>query len=97
MKKVGLIGLGDMGIGMAKNIVKNGFELTGFDLREERRQILAELGGKPAASCREVAENSDAVFVMVLNGKTGARRDSWRARLIGRTESGFHHYRVSHD
>lgn len=69
MKKVGLIGLGDMGIGMAKNIVKNGFELTGFDLREERRQMLAELGGKPAASCREVAEKSDAVFVMVLNGK----------------------------
>ncbi len=69
MKKVGLIGLGDMGIGMAKNIVKAGFELTGFDLREERRNMLAELGGKPAASCREVAENSDAVFVMVLNGK----------------------------
>ena len=36
MKKVGLIGLGDMGIGMAQNILKNGFELTGFDLREAR-------------------------------------------------------------
>ena len=68
MKKVGLVGLGDMGIGMAQNIVKNGFELTGFDLREERLQMLSQLGGKPAASCREVAENSDAVFVMVLNG-----------------------------
>ena len=69
MKKVGLVGLGDMGIGMAQNILKNGFELTGFDLREERLQELAKLGGKPAVSCREVAENSDAVFVMVLNGK----------------------------
>ena len=36
MKKVGLVGIGDMGIGMAKNILKNGFELTGYDLREER-------------------------------------------------------------
>jgi len=69
MKKVGLVGLGDMGIGMAKNILKNGFELTGFDLREERLQMLSQLGGKPATSCREVAENSDAVFVMVLNGQ----------------------------
>ncbi len=69
MKRIGIIGLGNMGIGMAKNILKNGFELTGFDLREEQRNDLAQLGGKPAASCREVAENSDAVFVMVLNGK----------------------------
>lgn len=69
MKKVGLIGLGDMGIGMAKNILKHGFELTGYDLREERRKALAELGGKPAEGCREVAENSDAVFIMVLNGQ----------------------------
>jgi len=68
MKKVGLIGLGDMGIGLAGNILKNGFELTGFDIREERLNMLSELGGKQASSPREVAENSDAVFVMVLNG-----------------------------
>ncbi len=68
MKKVGLIGLGDMGIGLAANILKNGFELTGFDLREKRLKMLSELGGKPASSPKEVAENSDAVFVMVLNG-----------------------------
>ncbi|MFQ5751580.1 MAG: NAD(P)-dependent oxidoreductase, partial [bacterium] len=69
MKKVSIVGLGDMGIGMAKNLLKNGFELTGYDLRKERLQELAQLGGKPAASCRQVAENSDAVFVMVLNGQ----------------------------
>ena len=33
MKKVGIVGLGDMGIGMAKNIVDNGFDLIGYDLR----------------------------------------------------------------
>jgi len=68
MKKVGFVGLGNMGIGMAKNLLKNGFELTGYDLREERLKELSRLGGKPAANCREVAENSEAVFVMVLNG-----------------------------
>lgn len=68
-KKVGLIGLGDMGIGMAKNIVDSGLELTGFDLREERLAMLEELGGKAAQSPRDVGANADAVFVMVMNGQ----------------------------
>lgn len=68
MKNVGFVGLGNMGIGMAKNLLKKRFELTGYDLREERLKELCRLGGKPAASCRDVAENSEAVFVMVLNG-----------------------------
>ena len=67
MKKGGIVGLGDMGIGMAKNLLKNGFELTGYDLREDSRNELAQLGGKPAANCREGALNSAAVFVIVLN------------------------------
>jgi 3-hydroxyisobutyrate dehydrogenase-like beta-hydroxyacid dehydrogenase len=69
MKKVGLIGLGDMGIGMAKNLLENGFELTGYDLQKERRRAFADLGGRPAEGCGEVAEKSDAVFIMVLNGR----------------------------
>ena len=69
MKKVGLIGLGDMGIGMAQNIVKSGFELTGFDLRAERLTMLEELGGKAAHSPQEVGANADAVFIMVMNGQ----------------------------
>jgi len=69
MKKVGFVGLGDMGMGMSKNLLKHGFELTGYDLREERLKELTRLGGKPAVDCREVAENSDTVFIMVLNGQ----------------------------
>jgi 3-hydroxyisobutyrate dehydrogenase-like beta-hydroxyacid dehydrogenase len=68
MKKVGVIGLGDMGSGLAKNSIKAGFEVSGFDLSELRLAALIELGGTPRASAREVGENSDAVFVMVLNG-----------------------------
>ena len=68
MKKVGIVGLGDMGSGMAKNVLKNGFSLTGFDLSEARMTELKEAGGTPAANCREVAQNSDSIFVMVLNG-----------------------------
>ncbi len=69
MKRIGFVGLGDMGIGLTNNLLKNKFEVTGFDVRDERVKKLVELGGRPAANCREVAENSDAVFVMVLNGE----------------------------
>ena len=68
MRRVGLIGLGDMGMGMAKNLVKAGFPLTGFDLRDARLAEFETNGGTPAASCQEVGEASDTVFVMVLNG-----------------------------
>ena len=68
MKRIGIIGLGDMGIGMAANIIKNEFELCGFDLQKERLNSLKQLGGLPLNQYSEIAENSDVVFIMVLNG-----------------------------
>ena len=69
MKQVGIIGLGDMGIGMAKNLIGNGFGLVGYDLRDERLALVEQLGGASARSPREVGERTERVFVMVLNGK----------------------------
>lgn len=69
MKRIGIVGLGDMGIGLSRNLLKAGFDLTGFDLREERRQLLTEAGGTAVHSLNEVGRNSDAVFIMVLNGQ----------------------------
>ena len=68
MKQVSVVGLGDMGIGMAKNLVQSGFSVTGFDLRTERVTLLEQLGGKGCDGLAEVAQ-ADVVFVMVLNGK----------------------------
>ena len=67
MKRVGIVGLGDMGSGMATNILKAGFPLTGFDLSEARMAALETAGGVRAASCRQVGEECDSIFVMVLN------------------------------
>jgi len=69
MKKIGIVGLGDMGIGLARNLLKNKFEVTGYDVQEERLNQFVQSGGKQAVNCREVADKSDAVFVMVLNGQ----------------------------
>ncbi|MBT3361391.1 MAG: NAD(P)-dependent oxidoreductase [Rhodospirillales bacterium] len=68
MTRAGVIGLGDMGSGLAKHLIGNGFETTGLDLSKERMAAFVEMGGKAAASAAEVGENSDAVYVMVMNG-----------------------------
>ena len=67
MKKVAVVGLGNMGMGMAKNLLAAGFSVTGYDLRPERGQMLAELGGESAASLADLAQ-AEAVFVMVMSG-----------------------------
>ncbi len=67
MKKVAVVGLGNMGMGMARNLLAAGFDVTGFDLRPERGRMLAELGGQPAGSLADLAE-ADVVFVMVMSG-----------------------------
>jgi L-threonate 2-dehydrogenase len=69
MKRVGFIGLGDMGMAMALNIIKAGFELTGFDLRSERLDMIESAGGNRADSPAAVGAASDVVFIMVMTGK----------------------------
>ena len=66
--RAGVIGLGDMGSGIAKNLIANGFEVVGLDLDEGRMTAFREMGGKAANSASEVGANAEAVFVMVMNG-----------------------------
>lgn len=68
MKTVGIIGIGDMGSGIAKNLVKNGFETWGFDLSPDRMAAFKELGGRAADSIADVGANADVVFIMVMTG-----------------------------
>ena len=69
MKKVGVIGLGNMGMGMAKNLIKSGFSVIGFDLDDKRLLKLKENGGSTETSTVQVGEETDAVFIMVMNGE----------------------------
>ncbi len=68
MEKIGVIGLGNMGMGIAKNVIKNGYEVTGYDLREACLKELVSHGGEAAVSVDQVGQVSDVVFVMVMNG-----------------------------
>ena len=68
MRNVGVVGLGNMGSGLAKNLIKKGFKTIGLDLSDNRMKAFIEMGGKPAKTIKEVGVHSDAVFVMVMNG-----------------------------
>ena len=68
-KRVGLIGLGEMGLGMARNLLAAGFPLTGHDLRAERMALLQALGGAAADNAAQLGRASDVVIVMVFDGQ----------------------------
>lgn len=68
MKTTGIIGIGDMGSGLAKNLLKHKFQVTGIDLKPDRMNAFAQMGGVAASSPAEVGQNSEAVFVMVMTG-----------------------------
>jgi L-threonate 2-dehydrogenase len=88
VKRVGVIGLGDMGIGLAKNIAAAGFGLVGHDLRPERCEMLEALGGTSADDARSVGAACDAVFVMVLNGDQAREVVAGADGLLGGMSAG---------
>ena len=69
MKNVGVIGLGDMGTGLATNLVKAGFPTKGFDIRMQQKTLMNDLGGTFVSSIKEIGEDCDTVFIMVMTGK----------------------------
>lgn len=62
MRSVGVIGLGNIGSSVAMHLVRNGFEVFGFDVRAEANQQLIVDGGSPLSSAAEVAERAEVVL-----------------------------------
>ncbi|MDS9951034.1 MAG: NAD(P)-dependent oxidoreductase, partial [Planktomarina sp.] len=69
MNTVGVVGLGDMGSGLAKNLIKNNFFVTGADLLPDRQRAFLEMGGQLCNSPSEVGRDASAVFIMVMTGE----------------------------
>lgn len=68
-KKIGFIGLGDMGLAMAHNLLKAGYAVIGYDLRANQLDLLEKAGGSKAESAGTLGKSSDVVFLMVMTGK----------------------------
>jgi 2-hydroxymethylglutarate dehydrogenase len=64
-KTIGFIGLGAMGIHMARNLVKAGYGLTVYDLNPQPVKELVSLGAKEAKSSAEAARGVEVVITML--------------------------------
>jgi 2-hydroxy-3-oxopropionate reductase len=62
---IGFIGLGRMGMPMAANLLKAGYQLAAYDIVPEKTKLLREKGAKAAASCADVAKQSDVIISIV--------------------------------
>ncbi|HTW85532.1 MAG TPA: NAD(P)-dependent oxidoreductase [Candidatus Sulfotelmatobacter sp.] len=65
--RVGIVGLGDMGAGMAERLLDAGFPLTGWNRTRAKAERFATRGMAVAGSPREVAERSDLIISMVTD------------------------------
>jgi 2-hydroxy-3-oxopropionate reductase len=65
MSKIGFIGLGIMGKPMAKNLIKNGYQLVVHDINTNTTKELIKLGSEFAGSPKEVAQKADIIITML--------------------------------
>ena len=61
MARIGFIGLGNMGLPMAKNLIGAGNDVTGFDLSETALAQLTDAGGKRADTPADAVSNAEIV------------------------------------
>ena len=66
--KIAFIGLGNMGGGMAANLVKAGHDVHAFDLAEAALERAKENGCTTYTSVKEAVQGADAVVSMLPNG-----------------------------
>jgi 4-hydroxybutyrate dehydrogenase/sulfolactaldehyde 3-reductase len=68
MKKIGFVGLGTMGGPMARNVLRKGFPVKGFDLNPAALEKHEGAGGTTAGSPKEAAEGVDVLITMLPDG-----------------------------
>jgi 3-hydroxyisobutyrate dehydrogenase len=68
MATVGFIGVGNMGLGMAANLVKAGEKVVAFDLSADALDQAVKAGCTAAASASDCVDGSDALVTMLPAG-----------------------------
>ena len=64
-RKVGFVGLGNIGMPMAKNLIDDRFDVSVYDVRTEAAQEVAALGATVASSCSELGRHCEVIGVCV--------------------------------
>ncbi len=69
MARIGFIGLGNMGLPMAQNLIKAGHSVEGVDVSEAAVAKLVEAGGASVETAKSAAARGDVVITMLPSGK----------------------------
>jgi 3-hydroxyisobutyrate dehydrogenase len=69
MTDIAFIGLGHMGLPMAKNLLKAGHNVTGFDLVPQALENFVKAGGRAGHSIASTVEAAEIVFTMLPEGE----------------------------
>ena len=69
MAAIGFIGLGNMGLPMARNLLKAGHQVTGFDVVASALEAAVAAGASGAASASEAAAGAEVVITMLPEGR----------------------------
>ncbi len=86
MARIAFIGLGNMGGGMAANLVKAGHEVRAFDLSEAALDKVEASGCLPMGSATEAVADVEAVVTMLPAGKHV--REVYETSVIGIAPAG---------
>ena len=69
MARIGFIGLGNMGLPMARNLVKAGHAVQGFDVSKAQVDALVAAGGSTAGSVNTAIAGAEVVISMLPAGQ----------------------------
>jgi len=86
MARIGFIGLGNMGLPMAGNLVKAGHQVLGFDLVTSNVEKAVARKVEKANGALDVAKNADCVITMLPAGKHVL--DVWGGGLLSAAKPG---------
>lgn len=78
--KIGFIGLGIMGLPMAKNILSKGYDITVYNRSAEKAKELESLGAKISLSPKELAKECD-IIIMMLSDEQAIHSIVWENDL----------------
>jgi 3-hydroxyisobutyrate dehydrogenase len=84
--KIAFIGLGNMGGGMAANLVKAGYEVRAFDLSEDALAHARENGCQTFTDAAEAVQDVEAVVTMLPNG--AIVKSVYENSVIGKAPAG---------
>lgn len=65
VKRIGFIGLGVMGLPMCRNVMKAGYPVVAFDVRQSALEEVVSAGAERGASAADVAGKADVVITML--------------------------------